>query len=133
MIPVDSKLEDKVFSLQTLEENLKPLGFDIGGSWEYDKGLFDYKLTGEEGYQFLRLPFKAEEGMLDVPGVTVRLDKPFILSHQYEDGLDDHASNGTVRGAFDQFQKPKDPDAEVPEKYVEEGEQLVERLEDLLL
>ncbi|MDC3412392.1 YugN-like family protein [Aquibacillus sp. 3ASR75-11] len=133
MIPITSKLEDSVFPLDDLEAQLKPLGFTIGGNWEYDQGSFDYKIATDNGYQFLRIPFITTDGNLDGPSARVRLGKPFLLAHQYQNELDDHVKNGAVRGAFDQFQEPADSDAEVPDYYVEKGKQLIDQLEQLLV
>ena len=54
LIPIQSKLEGCTYALYKLEEVMKPLGYSIGGNWDYDKGCFDYKIDEEEGYQFLR-------------------------------------------------------------------------------
>lgn len=133
MIPISSALENSNFSLQTLEEKLKPQGFVIGGNWDYDHGSFDYKMTNEDGYQFLRVPFKAIEGMLDSPGVVVKLGKPFVLTHLYQSGIEEESDNGALQGAINQFQSPADPDAAVPGKYIRQAERLVTELESLLL
>ncbi|MRH44773.1 hypothetical protein GH741_19165 [Aquibacillus halophilus] len=133
MIPVTSDLENKVFPLYELEKQLKPLGYVIGGNWDFNEGSLDYRMSDEDGYQFIRLPFKAEEGMLDSPGAIVRLGQPFILTHVFQAGVEDHADNGVIQGMINQFQSPVDKDAEVPEKYVEKGKRLIEQLEHLLL
>ncbi|MBL1705764.1 hypothetical protein ELE02_42005, partial [Klebsiella pneumoniae] len=40
MIPIQSKLEGRTYALYKLEEVMKPLGYSIGGNWDYDKGCF---------------------------------------------------------------------------------------------
>lgn len=132
MITLESKVENVKESLYALEEKLKPLGYMIGGNWDYDHGYFDYKLDGETGYQFLRVPFVAIDGTLDANGAFVQLGKPFLLSHKFQRGLDDHAHVGNGKASFDQFQEPQDPDADVPEDAVEAGKQLVKELEQVL-
>ncbi|WP_186576429.1 YugN-like family protein [Aquibacillus kalidii] len=133
MIPISSSLENKVFPLYELEKQLKPLGYVVGGSWDYDEGAMDYKMADEDGYQFLRIPFKVEEGMLDSPGAIVRLGAPFILTHKYQDDVEAHADNGVLQGSVNQFQSPIDPDSDVPTKYVEKGKRLIEQIENMLM
>lgn len=55
LIPIQSNLEGRTYALFKLEEIMKPLGYSIGGNWDYDKGCFDYKIDEEDGYQFLRV------------------------------------------------------------------------------
>lgn len=133
MIEIPSELEGKSFDLYKLEQKLKPIGYAIGGNWDYDKGSFDYKIDNQEGYQFLRLPFHAIDGQLDVRGCTVELGRPFLLSHLYEAGLDDHAHTAVISGSFNQFSEPTEKDAEFPEEYINLGKSLVKELEALLL
>ncbi|MED2789975.1 YugN-like family protein [Bacillus thuringiensis] len=130
MIPIQSNLEGRTYALYKLEEVMKPLGYSIGGNWDYDKGCFDYKIDEEGGYQFLRVPFTAVDGELDVPGVVVRLETPYILSHVYQDELDDNVNTLTAgTSGMDQFAEPKDPDADVKRKYINIGKVLMRELE----
>ncbi|MCL7749902.1 YugN-like family protein [Halalkalibacter alkaliphilus] len=139
MIALQSTVEGKEMKLKELEDKLKPLGYDIGGGWEYDHGCFDYKIDEEDGYTFLRLPFRAIDGELDQRGVTVQLGTPFLLNHKYQDGLDDNPDvfNGLFRMAYNssinQFQEPVDKDSTVDEKYLPTAKSLVEELELTLL
>ncbi len=135
MIELPSKVEGKQFDLFELEQKLKPIGYTIGGNWDYDHGAFDYKINGSEdgGYQFIRLPFQAVDGQLDDNNCTVKLGRPFLLSHVFEANLDDEASTGTFSGTFNQFQEPVDKDASFPQQYIEEGKALAQELEMLLL
>ncbi|WP_141550049.1 YugN-like family protein [Bacillus pseudomycoides] len=134
MIPIQSNLEGHTYALFKLEEVLKPLGYSIGGNWDYDKGCFDYKVDEEDGYQFLRVPFTAVEGELDVPGVVVCLDTPYLLSHVYQDELDDQV-NTLAAGAsgLDQFAEPQDADGNIKRKYIDIGKALVKELEKHLI
>lgn len=91
MIELPLRLEGKQFQLYHLEEQLKPLGYVIGGGWDYDHGYFDYKIADDLGYQFLRVPFRAVDGQLDSHGTTVELGRPFLLAHKYQQGIDDFA------------------------------------------
>lgn len=133
MIEIASSLEGKTFPLYQLEEELKPKGFSIGGNWEYDHGYFDYQMGIEDGYHFLRIPFRAVDGQLDSHGTSVEIGRPFLLAHKYQEGLDDHSFVGNVQAAMNQFAEPADKDAEVPDKYVDLGKSLVQELEKNLL
>jgi hypothetical protein len=133
MIEIPSKVEGKKFDLFKLEQLLKPNGYSIGGNWDYDHGAFDYKLNDEESYQFLRLPFKVIDGQLDKKNCTVELGRPFLLSHAYENNLDNDASNGVFSSTVNQFQDPTDKDASIPDKFLEVGKALVQELENILV
>jgi hypothetical protein len=128
MIEIPSSVEGKQLDLYKLEQMLKPIGYSIGGNWDYNHGAFDYKINDEVGYQFLRLPFSAVDGQLDADNCTVELGRPFLLSHKYQIGLDDQVSAGTLN----QFSEPVDKDASFPEQYVETGKVLVKELESIL-
>ena len=130
MIKISSQLEGKTFGLFDLETKLKPEGYAIGGGWDYDHGSFDYKIDDSDGYQFLRVPFKAVDGSLDQ---DVELLQPFLLSHKYEDGIDDEGNIGNLSASFNQFAEPENPDAEFPENYISLGKTLFRDLEKLLL
>lgn len=132
MIEIPSKIEGNQFDLYKLEQLLKPLGYSLGGNWDYDHGAFDYKIADQDGYQFLRLPFKAVDGQLDARSCTVELGRPLLLSHLYQDGLDDHAHSDNSSATFNQFQEPIDKDASFPEKFRGEGKTLVQELEMML-
>ena len=132
MIEIRSKLEGKQLGLDQLEQLLKPLGYAIGGNWDYDQGFFDYKIADEGGYLFLRLPFKAIEGQLDSSGCKVEMQRPFLLAHIYEAGLDDHVHSGNASASFNQFSEPVDKDASFPEQFVVIGRSLVNDVENAL-
>ncbi len=134
LIPIQSNLEGYTYALFKLEETLKPLGYSIGGNWDYDKGCFDYKIDEEDGYQFLRVPFTAVEGELDVPGVMVRLETPYLLSHVYQDELDDQVNTlAAGTSGLDQFAEPKEADGNIKRKYIDIGKVLVQELEQRLI
>jgi hypothetical protein len=132
MIDIPSTIEGKQYDLYKLEQKLKPKDYSIGGNWEYDKGYFDYKIDDEVGYQYLRIPFRAVDGQLDSRNCTVELERPFLISHKYQIGVDDHAKIGNLTASFNQFQEPVDKDASFPDKYVDVGKSLVAELENIL-
>ncbi len=130
MIEVPSQIENQQYKLIDLEKKLKPLGYDIGGNWDYDHGYFDYKMDDEVSYLFLRVPFTAVEGMLDQRGVVVQLGRPFLLAHKYNKGLDDEAVDPNPW--VNQFQAPVDSDAQFPQQWILTGQELVKELEAVL-
>jgi hypothetical protein len=129
VIEIPSKLDGQMIELYDLEQKLKPLGYSIGGNWEYDHGYFDYKIDSEGGYQFLRIPIKAVDGQLDYPNTMVQIGTPFLLSHKYQIGVDDHANIGNFSASFNQFQEPQDKDASLVDEYIDKGKALVKELE----
>ncbi|ADU31617.1 YugN-like family protein [Evansella cellulosilytica] len=132
MIEVQSLLENKEFQLHDLEQKLKPLGYVIGGGWEYDHGYFDYKLEDNGTYLFVRLPFVAVNGDLDTKGVSVRLGRPFLLSHDYEAELD-HDNEEDPNPLFNQFSAPRNPDATFPAEWIQTGREQIRELEVVIL
>ncbi|WP_280770081.1 YugN-like family protein [Salipaludibacillus daqingensis] len=132
MIEVPSRLENETFKLIDVEKKLKPIGYVIGGGWEYDHGYFDYKMEDDGSYLFVRLPFSAVDGEeLDVKGVHVTFGRPFLLAHKYQRGLDDHAQDPNP--LFNQFSEPQDSDAEFPEEWIQSGQEYVQEVEEILL
>ncbi len=132
-----SAVEGKQFKLKELEDKLKPLGYSIGGGWEYDHGYFDYKIDEEVGYTFLRLPFQAVDGELDQRGVTVQLGQPYLLNHKFNRGLDDNPNptEGLVpmNSLVNQFSNPVDKDATIDQKYMPTARSLIRELELTLI
>ena len=61
--------------------------------------------------------------------VLLSLRRPFLLSHKYQIGLDDHIGDA---GTMNQFSEPVDKDASFPEQYIETGKDLVKELESIL-
>ncbi|BAB07060.1 YugN-like family protein [Halalkalibacterium halodurans] len=136
MIELQSQVENKIISLKELKNKLEPLGYSIGGGWEYDHGYFDYKIDEDGGgYTFLRVPFQAVDGDLEQRRVQVRLGRPFLLNHKYEEGFDEEPNpfNGLVgmntAGLFNQFTKPVDKDAQVDAKFFPVAQNLIQELE----
>ncbi|MHC0038407.1 YugN-like family protein [Pseudoneobacillus sp. C159] len=133
MIELSSSIIGKQYDLYKLEQLLKPIGYTIGGNWDYDHGYFDYKIDNQDGYHYLRLPFRAVDGQLDARNCTVELETPFLLSHVYEAGVDeDHSSIGNASAMFNQFQEPVEKDGDVPSNLIDKGKTLLKELESIL-
>lgn len=134
MISIPSSLEGQSFLLRELEQVMKPMGYVIGGGWEYERGFFDYKINDKDGYIFLRIPVEANKGRLDERGAAVTIGTPFLLRHAYQKHTDDSAGGGGVfESLFQQFSEPEKRDAEIDRSYKDIGVSLVKELEDVLL
>lgn len=95
---------------------LDPLGFTLGGNWDYDRGSFDCAL--DDGKKtWIRIPFRVVSGSLDseqeAQDTLIRFDAPYVLRHIYNEGIDHKAGVKVAGGLIDQFQEPVDPDAPV--------------------
>ncbi|HET7628142.1 MAG TPA: YugN-like family protein [Bacillales bacterium] len=133
MIALESKLEGARFPLVDLEAALEPIGFTIGSNWDYDHGSLDCKINEEDGYLFLRIPFRAVEGSLDADGAIVQIGPPFLLNHKYESGLDEEVATGVISGFTNQFQEPVDKDSEIPPRHTVVGKQWLQKAEEAVL
>jgi hypothetical protein len=129
MIEIPSTVEGTQIRLSDLEQKLKPMGYSIGGNWDYDHGYFDYKIADHDGYLFLRIPFSVIEGQLDSDICSVEVQQPFLLNHVYQEGLDDHAHSSST---FNQFSEPVDKDGSIPSRYVDIGKSLLKEVENAL-
>ncbi|WP_059173628.1 YugN-like family protein [Bacillus sp. FJAT-27445] len=133
MIPIKSNVEGKDYSFKVLEDTLKPLGYSVGGNWDYDKGFFDYKINDDGAYHFFRVPFQAVDGELDGGNPRVRIGTPFLLAHEYQDGVDKGGNIGNVSASVNQFQSPEDKDAPIDSEYLKITDDLIAKLEEALL
>ncbi|SDI68705.1 YugN family protein [Natribacillus halophilus] len=134
MYELESRINGLEMTEKELEQRLKPLGFDMGGNWEYDHGYMDYKMDEDDdhGYQFLRIPFFATEGEVGSDKTKVVLGTPFLLSHRYEAGIAEEA-NPVFSALWNQFASPEEKDAYVEDQYVQEGKNLIREVEQALL
>nr|WP_164668281.1 YugN family protein [Virgibacillus doumboii] len=124
MIPINSEMEGKIFSLYVLAELLKPQGIVSESTLDYENGFFDLQVFTGGDYYNLRLPFYAVTESLDYPGVTVRVEQPFILTQQYQNGYDEEKIGGYV----DQAQLSGNINTE----YMDVGKIIVKKVERLL-
>ncbi|WP_066192609.1 MULTISPECIES: YugN family protein [Gracilibacillus] len=131
MFPLESTVTDRTFDYQKAKGILEGQGFSLGGSWDYQHGSFDYKLANDDGYHFLRIPFRAIRGEVEQDAVIV-IDSPFILTHRYQNDNDSTAESGVLQASFNQFQTPIDKDGDIPSKYVEHAKVVLNNMETLL-
>ncbi len=135
MIQLDTDIEGKQMHFGQAQKDLKEFGLFIGGNWEYDSGMFDGIVHRDGGETiYIRLPFQVINGELDHSNALIEFEKPFIIKHVVNVGLDkDENSLLTVAG-FAQFQEPKDKDGYIHDKskWEEFGEELVGDILDKL-
>ncbi|WP_058306863.1 YugN family protein [Gracilibacillus massiliensis] len=132
MFELDSTIENKVFFYREVKRILEKEGYALGGAWEYDHGYFDYKLANDDGYHFLRVPFHSLKGEIENENAVIKMDKPYILTHRYQDDVDAYAESSVIQASFNQFQTPVEKDADIPTSYIEKGKIVLENLEVLL-
>ncbi|SDJ63279.1 YugN family protein [Salimicrobium halophilum] len=133
MEKLSSQLEGREFMFKEVKEALEKLGFVLASNWDTEHGYFDYVLETEPAIEVLRIPFAAEDFEGEESGGHVTITCPFLLKHQYEAGNDIDAKGGAIRGMFDQFQNPTDKDAAVDSGKIEQGKQVLEHAEVLLM
>ncbi|GAB3796508.1 YugN family protein [Virgibacillus kimchii] len=129
MLHLDTDMEGKQMTFGYALKELKKFGFHIGGNWEYDSGLFDGVMHKEDGETYyIRMPFQVIEGELDRRDALIEFEKPFVIKHVVNQGLDtDEHSLLTAAGGLNQFQKPLDKDGYIPDKskWQEFGEEAI--------
>lgn len=79
MLELQSRISGVELSLSELEKKIEPLGFSMGGNWEYDHGYMDYQMDDDgQGYTFLRIPFSAVVGEIGSGHAEVVIGTPFF-------------------------------------------------------
>lgn len=135
MLHLNTDIEGKQMYFGYAQKELKKRGLVIGGNWEYHGGLFDGILHREGGETFyIRLPFKVIDGELDHKDALIEFEKPFVIKHVVNLGLDKDENSLLSATGFNQFQKPLDKDGHIPHKneWQEFGEEVVGDLLDKL-
>ncbi|MDG0790364.1 YugN-like family protein [Cohnella ginsengisoli] len=132
MQQLSSRLTSTQVAYIQAQEGLDDLGFNLGGNWDYKNGSLDRALDKEHKV-WLRLPFEVERGELDVEAektdAIIRFGQPYVLRHEYEEGLDQDAQPRTLGGFFDQFAAPSNPDAAIDESWISEAKRVLEQAE----
>ncbi|MBH5319266.1 hypothetical protein I6N90_15790 [Paenibacillus sp. GSMTC-2017] len=132
MIPVSSIIDGKQKTFTEAKQWLENNGFTLGGNWDYNRGSFDRALD-KENKVWLRIPFEVTEGTIDSEltenNAHIRFEEPYVLKHLYNEGNDPEASVRVVAAAFDQFQSPVNPDADIEQHWVNRGKEMIRQLE----
>lgn len=130
MIHLETEIEGKQMEFGDAKVLLKEHGFVIGGNWEYHSGFFDgvmhrEKEKGETIYT--RIPFHVLQGKLDDSTALIEFQKPFVIKHVVNVGLDKDGSSLLDATGFSQFQKPLDKDGHIHHKsmWQEFGEEAI--------
>lgn len=136
MIMLDSTIEGKQTSFGEMKNCCNGIGFTLGGSWDYHQGHFDAVLQKDQDETiYLRMPFKVTKGMLDHVNALIEFEKPFIIKHVINLGLDKDENSLMSATGFNQFQKPLDTDGNIDNKsyWKSTGEEVVEHVVKSLL
>lgn len=132
MFPISSSIENQELPYNTAKDYLDQYQFSLGGNWDYQEGCFDRYLD-EAHKVWLRLPFEVTRGELTgdtAPAeATIRMGKPFVLKHVYNEGIDGEGSPKIVMAMFDQFQTPVDKNAEIESKWTELAQGYLKQVE----
>lgn len=117
MIHLETDMEGKRMSFGEAQVLLKEFGISLGSSWDYDKGIFDGTMHRDGGETiYIRLPFQVVEGMLDRRDAFIEFEKPFIIKHVVNVGLDKDENSLLTATGLSQFQKPLDRDGYIHDK-----------------
>ncbi|TQS71206.1 hypothetical protein DX933_16160 [Ornithinibacillus gellani] len=128
MLHLDTDMEGKQMSFGDAQRELSKHGFTMGSSWDYDRGIFDGVMHREDGETFyLRMPFQVIKGVLDRSDAMIEFEKPFVIKHVVNLGLDKDENSLASATGFNQFQKPLDTDGYIHDKsmWVEFGEEAI--------
>ncbi|WP_121613817.1 YugN family protein [Mesobacillus foraminis] len=132
MIKLETELEGKKALYGEVSEILRNHGFDIGGNWDFEQGMFDKPLSaGEDGETiYLRLPFDVVDGEMDNDNALLVFRTPFVLKHVEDVEVDGEDSAVLTTSGLEQFRSPADKDAPIQHKssWAESGEQEVARV-----
>ncbi|MCE5172038.1 YugN-like family protein [Paenibacillus profundus] len=131
---LQGKMTGRKYDTNELVRELGPLGFSIGGNWDYAGGSFDCALNDEQTV-WLRLPFHAVNGTFDADSaetVLVQLERPYVLKHQYQTGNDPSADAQLFGSLVNQFQSPTDKDASLQEEELKLARAKLDEAEDKL-
>lgn len=128
ILHLETDLEGKQMEFGQARKMLKKHGFIIGGDWEYHGGLFDNAMHRENGETiYVRMPFHVVKGQLDDRNALIEFQKPFVIKHVVNVGLDKDESSLIDATGFSQFQEPLDNDGYIRDKskWQEFGEEAI--------
>jgi len=128
MIHLETDIEGKQMVFGQAEKLLKEFGLSLSGGWEYHSGLFDGIMHREGGETiYMRLPFTVIEGELDRRDAFIEFEKPFVIKHVVNLGLDTDENALLTTTGLNQFQKPLDKDGYIHDKskWQEFGEEAI--------
>lgn len=128
MIHLETNIEGEQMSFGNAQRELRQYGLNMGGSWDYDRGIFDGILHREGGETiYIRLPFQVLKGELDRKDAWIEFQKPYVIKHVVHLGLEKDSNSLLTATGFNQFQKPLDTDGYIHDKskWQEFGEEAI--------
>lgn len=128
MIHLETDMEGKQMYFGEAQKLLNKFGISMGSSWEYDSGMFDGMMHRDGGETiYIRLPFQVLEGILDRRDAFIEFEKPFVIKHVVNEGLDTDENSLLTATGFSQFQEPLDRDGYIHDKskWEEFGEEAI--------
>ncbi|MBA2174296.1 hypothetical protein H0266_05190 [Halobacillus locisalis] len=121
-------LDGLVLDFKPLTELLERNGFILGGSWDYERVTYDYKMEAPEKNitYYVRIQGFAIEGDVDKGDAVITLMNPLLGRHYYPHGVEygeqEGFSSGTIERARHLIQKVVEPaekyHSQVPEHVV---------------
>ncbi|WP_053361427.1 YugN family protein [Bacillus sp. FJAT-27251] len=131
MIKLETELEGKGARYTDIVDAFESHGFNVGGNWDYDHGMFDKTLADEDGETiYLRVPFDVAEGNLDDNDARVVFGTPFVVNHIADTDIDQEDSAVLTTTGMEQFKSPVDKDGPIQKKskWAVEGEREIAEL-----
>ncbi|SDJ03999.1 YugN family protein [Salimicrobium halophilum] len=83
-------IEDLVLDVRTLTRVMESKGFMLGGSWDYERVTYDYKIESNEENitYYVRIQGYALEGDVDKGNAVIKLMTPLLGRHYYPHGVE---------------------------------------------
>ncbi|MGP4068232.1 YugN family protein [Halobacillus sp. B29] len=108
-------LDGLVVDFRPLTELMESNGFILGGSWDYERVTYDYKLDAPEKNvtYYVRVQGFAIEGDVDRGDAVIRLMDPLLGRHYYPHGVEygeqEGFSEGIIEKARNLIKKIQEP------------------------
>ncbi|MFC7061325.1 YugN family protein [Halobacillus seohaensis] len=83
-------IEDLVVDLKPLTQVMESNGFILGGSWDYERVTYDYKMDAPEKNitYYIRIQGYSMEGDVDRGNAVIQLVTPLLGRHYYPHGIE---------------------------------------------
>lgn len=96
-------IEDLVMNVKTLTRIMESNGFMLGGSWDYERVTYDYKIESPETNitYYVRIQGYALEGDVDRGNAVIKLLTPLLGRHYYPHGVEYGEDEGFSRDLID--------------------------------
>ncbi|WP_173916585.1 YugN family protein [Halobacillus sp. Marseille-Q1614] len=107
-------IEQVIVDLKPLTHIMESNGFILGGSWDYERVTYDYKIDSPEKNitYYIRIQGYALEGDVDRGNAVVQLLPPLLGKHYYPHGVEygeqEEFSSGLIERATNAVKKVKE-------------------------